>query len=352
MVCRLIKRLALALISLAVAGCGSQGSSPGVPAMLQQTQHSAAATSSPLLYVQNFTLRQKHVYEFLLGFAVNASGNVPPVFKIGGKQTRKGQLGGVDTNIATDKSGRLYSTGPDLDAIGVWPAGSNGDVSWTAYFNAGCDDFSVEGIRFVLDRAGHVWLACLQGQDPFESAIIEYPAVPAGAKGQISLTPMRKIAGPKTGLIEISAIALNGNGQVSVDVTNERHSSVLTFADNARGNVAPISSLKLDYKQRNDFGTGMEYDSQGQLVACRTGNFGRNPRLLTFAPGAQGSGAPIRILPVPACDAFTLDSQDNIYIAYNNSILVYAAGAAGAAHTIRTISGNLTTLSGAGSVSF
>jgi hypothetical protein len=341
------RRLALAAISLAlVSGCGSQGSSPAVPAMLQQTQHSSAATSRPLLYVENFTLRHEHAYLHLLGFDVNANGNVPPVFSIGGKQVYKGQRGGVDTNISTDKSGRIYSTGPDLDAIAVWPAGSDGDVPWTAYFTVGCDSFSVNGIRFALDRAGHVWVACLLGQDPFTSAIYEYPAIPADAKGPIASKWMREITGSNTGLSEISAIALNGKGQVSVEVAG----AILTFADTARGNVAPLSSLSA---QLGNWGAStMKYDSQGQLDTCRIENFGRIQTLLTFAPGAQGNDAPISSLSVPGCSAFALDSQGNIYIGYNNSILVYAAGATGTAQPIRTITGNLTTLTGAGSVSF
>jgi len=317
--------------------------------MLQQTQRSAAATSSPLLYVQNTVLRNEQFHTSLLGFAIDANGNVPPVFKIGGRQTQKSQFSGVDTGIAADKSGRVYSTGPNLDAIAVWPAGSNGDVSWTAYFEAGCDDFSPWGIRLALDRAGHVWVACLQGQDPYESAIFEYPAVPADAKGPIVSKWMRKITGSKTGLTVISAIALNGKGQVSVQTSG----SILTFADTARGDVAPLSSLSGDMTQLGYMGpSSMKYDSQGQLLACRTGNFGANPTLLRFAPGAQGNDAPISSLSVPACSAFTLDSQDNIFIGFNNSILVYAAGAAGTAQPVRTISGSLTNLSGAGSVSF
>ncbi len=295
--------------------------------------------------MENFTIRNEHAYASLLGFDVNANGNVPPVLKIGGKQTRKGQHGGVDTNIATDKSGRVYSTGPNLDAIAVWPAGSNGDVSWTAYFEAGCDSFSANGIRFALDRAGHVWVACLLGQDPNTSAIYEYPAIPADAKGPIAPKPMRKITGSKTGLFEISAIALNGKGQVSVEVGG----SILTFADTTGSNVAPLSTLSA---QLGGYGAStIKYDSQGQLVACSVENDGDTQTLLTFPPGAQRNDAPISSLSVPACTAFTLDSQDNIYIGFNNSILVYAAGAAGTAQPIRTIRGNQTTLSGAGSVS-
>jgi len=316
--------------------------------MLQQTQHSSAATSSPLLYVENFTIRNEHAYASLLGFDVNANGNVPPVLKIGGKQTQNGQLRGVDTNIATDKSGRVYSTGPNLDAIAVWPAGSNGDVPWTAYFNAGCDTMGVDGIRLALDRAGHVWVACFQGQDPDTSAIFEYPAIPADAKGPITLKWMRKIVGTKTGLAVISAIALNGKGQVSVETSG----AILTFADTARGNVAPLSTLSGENTQLagNAGATGMQYDSLGRIVACNYNYY--KPSLLTFAPGAHGNEAPISTLVVPTCSALTLDSQDNIYIGFNNSILVYVAGATGTAQPIRTISGNRTTLSGAGSVSF
>ncbi len=95
--------------------------------------------------------------------------------------------------------------------------------------------------------------------------------------------------------------------------------------------------------------SGIKYDSHGRLVVCSNSH---KPRLLTFARGAHGNVAPIGTLFVPGCSGITLDSEDNIYVAFQDSILVYAAGAVGSTQPIRIISGNLTTLSSAYGISF
>ena len=69
-----VRRLALAFISLAVTGCGLQGPSTGVPAMLQQTQRSSAATSSSMIYVTNPATQYPGAGS-ILGFSADASGS-------------------------------------------------------------------------------------------------------------------------------------------------------------------------------------------------------------------------------------------------------------------------------------
>jgi hypothetical protein len=353
-------RLTLAFVSIAVSGCGSQGSSPGVPAMLQQTQHSSAAKNGPLIYVANTHEKGgRWHHASLLGFASDANGNVPPVFDIRGNATDMGRWLGGSTSVAVDKRGRMYAIGINPCEIGVWPAGSNGDVRFASEFPVNCDDFGGPPISFVLDGRGDIWAASFVGtyMDGAGSKIYEYPPVPAGATGEITPGTVRSIGGPKTGLHYVTSIALNGKGQVSVQNSNGRNSArsntILTFAETANGNVAPLSRLEGYKTQLSGKGyesaTGIKYDSQGRLVACSNNH---KPRLLTFARGAHGNVAPIRTLFVPGCSAITLDPQDNIYIAFEDSISVYAAGSVGSATPIRIIRGNLTTLSGASSIAF
>ena len=354
---RILKRLALASLSLAVTGCGSQGSSPGVPAMLQQTQHSSAATSAPLIYVANTHAKGgRWHHASLLGFARYANGNVPPVFEIRGNATDMARWGATSTSVALDSSGRLYGIGKDQCEIGVWPAGSNGDALYATEFSIGCNSFGGPPIRFVLDSRGDTWASSFMSDytDGPMSTIYEYPPVPADSTGDITPSPIRAIGGWKTGIHYVDSIALNGKGQVSVQESNGRNhgrtTAILTFAETANGNVAPLSRLEGFKTQLGFLGpSGIRYDSQGRLVVCSNS---RGPRLLTFAPGAHGNAAPIRTLFVPGCYGINLDRNDNIYIAFNDSILVYAAGSEGSAKPIRIISGNLTTLSTATGVSF
>ncbi len=147
---------------------------------------------------------------------------------------------------------------------------------------------------------------------------------------------------------------------MSVQQTNAKTYKIriLTFAETANGDVAPLSTLGGDKTQLSGpsddsgfgAGSGIKYDSKGRLIACT--NRKDEPRLLTFAPGAHGNVAPISTLVVPGCSSITLDPKDNIYIAFKDSILVYAAGSAGTAQPMRTITGPLTTLSSTTSVSF
>jgi hypothetical protein len=93
---------------------------------------------------------------------------------------------------------------------------------------------------------------------------------------------------------------------------------------------------------------GITYDSQGQLVVCT--NRRNEPRILTFARGATGNVAPITTLKVAGCRGVTLDSDDDIYVAFGGSITEYAAGASGTAQPLRVISGNLTGLTNASGI--
>ena len=323
-----------------------------MPAMLQQTQRLSAATSAPMIYVSNVYLRGRKDNS-LLGFASDADGNVAPLVRISGR--RAAISSGM--SAAIDKNGRLYMTGNNICDVGVWPAGSNGDVGDAAQFYVRCDNFPAPPVNFVLDDRDHVWAAAYQGAygyggaDP-RSSIVEYQPVPAGAAGDIKLRAIRTIGGTKTGMHKIAAIALSGRGLVSVQRPN---GTVLTFAATANGNVAPLSVLGGDKTQLAGhwvgplwFG-GIKYDSQGRLVAC-SGK--AKPRILTFAPGAHGNVAPISTLFVPGCFGIALDRYDNIYVSFYNSISVYAAGSTGSAKPIRTIKGKLTTLHTAANITF
>jgi hypothetical protein len=323
--------------------------------MLQQTQHSSAAKNGPLIYVANTHEKGgRWHHASLLGFASDANGNVPPVFEIRGNATDQARLGAASASVAIDKSGRLYGIGKDECEIGVWPAGSNGDVPFSTQFGVYCTGFDSPPIDFVLDSSGDTWVAAYVGQytDGPRSSIAEYAPVPPGATGYIAAKPIRFITGPKTGLHYNLSIALNGKGQVSVQDGVNSKSRILTFSETANGNVAPLSRLE-GYKTQLGSSaawssSGIKYDSHGRLVVCSNN---RKPSLLTFAPGAHGNVAPIKTLFVPGCSGISLDPNDNVYVSFNNSILVYAASATGTAQPIRTITGPLTTLSQTSGVS-
>lgn len=341
-----MKHFQVALVCIAlpvIATACSIGRTSDLPTASTEVQRSSAATSAPMIYVAN-TFSSNGSHGSFLGFASDANGNVPPVVKILGKHTEVGEWGGVDTSVAVDKRGRFYINSGYENTVGVWPAGSNGDVKPATSFDVDCDDFTSEPVVIVLDDTGHIWYSCFQGSTGASglatSAIYELPRISTNATGHNSIRPIRQINGPNTGLNAISSIALNPKGEVSVE---EYDGAVQTFAATAKGDVPPLYTLS-GYKTSLGIAGGIRYDSRGRLLACSNKH---RPRILTFAPGARGNVAPISSLFVPGCSSITLDSQDNIYIVSATSIMEYAAGATGSANPIRVISGNLTGLTNA-----
>ncbi len=339
-----VRRLALAFISLAVTGCGLQGPSTGVPAMLQQTQRSSAATSSSMIYVTNPATQYPGAGS-ILGFSADASGNVSPTVNIQGPKTG---LGYGSASVVIDKLGRLYTAGSadNLGFVYIWAASSNGDTTPTASLHVGGN---VSGYPMVLtfDRSGDLWVASSNEGGGF---INEYAPIPADANGDLTnrLRPLRTIDGPRPfGINNIISIALNRGGRVSI--AEQFAHGVLTFGHEGAGNFPPLLKLLGD-KTKLDGNGGITYDSQGRLVACT--NRHHQPRILTFAASATGNVAPLSTLRVTGCKGVTLDSDDNVYVAFGSSITEYAAGATGSVQAIRVISGNLTGLTNASGIAF
>jgi hypothetical protein len=350
---RIVRRLALAFISLAVTGCGSQGSSPVVPAMLQQTQRPLAATSGSMIYVTDPPTPFGDGGS-ILGFAGNANGDVSPTLRIAGPKT---SLGYDATGLAIDRLGRLYTTGTgnNVGHVNIWPSGSTGDVKPIASLSV-CGDFPGTPMALKFDQYGHLWLACSGNTGSGE--IVELPRISADATGDMirHLRPLRRFSGTISGpgyLVSLTSIALNSTGQVSV----EQGSEILTYAVKQNGHVTPLSVLsgrrtQLDGQVAvtSNFSNEISYDSLGRLVVCVTGK--TKARLLTFAPKAKGNVAPISTLNVAGCRGIFIDSQDDIFVASANAITEYAAGATGSTQPLRVISGNLTGLTNASSIAF
>jgi hypothetical protein len=338
-----VRRLAVASISLAlVTGCGSQGSAPGVPAMLQQAQHSSAAKSSTLLYVTDITADGRGS---IVGFPTDANGNVRPTVRLLGLRTG---LGSNSRSVATDSLGRLYATGNDDNSgkIYIWRPGSNGNVRATAFFTV-CRNDAPYWIVLAVDPSDHLWVACRDGG---RAALLEYPQIRADAAGDIGrdYPPLRDIEGENTGLRLISAIAFNAKGQVSVQ-TGRR--LISTFAKDQNGNVAPVASLG-GHKTLLDGVGSIGYDAQGRLVACTYR--GGPPLVLTFARGASGNVDPINILHgINNCEDFAFDPNSGVmYNVVPNTITKYAATNMRWATPIRVIKGNFTHLTDADGIAF
>jgi hypothetical protein len=338
-----MKRYQLLLVCIALpviaTACGS-GRASDLPTATFQAQSSSAATSHPMLYVAN-PAAQYPGRGSVLGFTAETNGNVSPTLLIRGLRTR---LGGNSESVAIDKLGRLYSTGggEHLNIINVWQSGSSGDTKPIAHFSY-CGWSAPSPMMLTFDRSGDLWVAC---SDEGGGSILEYPPLPADAKGNLdhSYRWIRNVGGTDD-FNDFTAIAVSANGLVSVE--NDFYNSIVTLGRKENDGSTPLFQLGGDQTQLDGQG-GISYDSQGRLIVCTNAN--SEPRLLTFAPRANGNVAPISTLSVAGCKGVTLDRQDNIYVVSATAITEYAAGASGSAQPLRVISGNLTGLTNASDI--
>jgi len=169
--------------------------------------------------------------------------NEAPIATIYGSNTGMEGPGG----IAVDSSGKIYVTGPVLDAEGrltgsegvaVYAAGSNGNVA-----------------------------------------------------------PIAAITGNNTGLISPSGIAVDSSGKIYVaDVgpNGNGPGSVFVYAAGSNGNVAPIAAISGSNTGLEVPAPGIAVDSSGKIYVADDGPNGNGPgSVFVYAAGSNGSAAPI-----------------------------------------------------------
>ena len=209
----------------------------------------------------------------ILVFAPNASGNTAPTRTISGPDTG---LTGKPHGIAAPGDGTIYVTSHYTDEILVFAPDATGNA-------APVRRITTPGLNgphgITLDTTNNrLWVASQLNQTIY--------ALPIDGSG--SVTPLRTIAGPATGLQNPRTLALGSSGQLYV--TDD---AVRVFDTNANGNRTPGKVLPIGTETGIDTATGLTVDPQTGTV------YVANPAtnsIRAYAPTANGQVRPVRIL--------------------------------------------------------
>ena len=184
-----------------------------------------AVDSNGNLYVSDYLAKTIYV------FAAGAAGNAAPIRTIAGSNTQLSQPSG----LSFDSSGHLYVTNirDTVAPIEEFAAGANGNVAPIA--TIGGSHTGIGGLYNVsLDRNDRIVAAYGDRIKIFA----------AGAHGNVA--PVAVIKGSATKLVDATTAGTGAGSTIYVtNIIDVQHlkSSILAFASNADGNVAPLRQI-------------------------------------------------------------------------------------------------------------
>ena len=276
-------------------------------------------------------------------YSSGSTGNIAPVRTITGNLTRLSSLSG----IAVDSSGSIYASslgveGSNGGGILIFAPGSNGDVAPTMSIDGDCANLTTTG-PIALDASANLYVG---GYDKIVVFAHNDPFPPQGAVQ--CLEPAFQISGPKTGIKELTGIAVDSVGDIFV--TDSESNSVSAFQSGDNGDVEPSATIATP---TNIFEpTGVALDSSGRIYVAN-GNRDRavSDTVTIYAPGSNAATPPIGSIEGDKAEistpfAVALDKAGKIYVAnqvdgynFDGSITVYSAGSVGNVAPIAKISG-------------
>lgn len=229
-------------------------------------------------------------------------------------------------DMAVGKDGALYvltRAGGDDRAqwrIHVYPPNAEGDVAPTRVITGPRTGLG-NPVAIAVDRDGRIYiLNNLGGQDPLVSAA-SITVYAREARGDAA--PIRTIAGRATGMLAPTALTVGDEGAVYVanaGVWNDDHGSVRVYPADAAGHTPPLRTL-IGLETRLIAPTSLAVgrgDTLYVLGATRL-VFG-SKRIAVFAPNADGEATPIRTIEGDATGfaepaGIAVDDDGQVYVA-------------------------------------
>ena len=313
---RLRKFSFVVILLLLFGGCGSGNGSSPVP-------HAAK-----LIFVGYFCFGAQPSSVRI--FAADANGSAAPLAILGGDQT------GITAPaaVALDRIDQLYvaNAASSNPAILVFAQGASGNVAPMRSISGSNTGLNAP-FGVVVDQAGNIFVA-----NEGASNVLKFDAAANG-----NVAPVAIIAGANTGLAAppLGPLEISLDIRQRIYVTNVPNNSVLIFAPDADGNVAPIATLAgpntgLDGPIQAVFGpSGRIYVSDN--THCFPNCTGAEPFAITvYKRHASGDAVPVRTITGSNTHLFlpagiAVDDTEQIYAANqkDNSVQIFPRGSDG-----------------------
>lgn len=297
-----------------VAGCGNNGTrgsdlapdptTPGGPLV--------AGGATTMFVVQNNTTSgvtgvafNSATADSVLAFSTTASGVTTPA------PAFSGPTGIFIAGVTTDAAGNIYAAGNDSAGTGrimVFAAGATGTptpLRTVLGSQTGLNNPS--GI--TLDSAGNIYVTTYTAGGSTANSIVEFAP---NADGNVA--PLRTISGALTGLNDPAGIAVDTNGNIYVADFSANMVSI--FGATANGNVLPTRTFATVAPPGQ-----IALDSSNNIYLALYSSNGAYGAVNVFPSTATGTPTPTRVVGGQALGSdflmgMALDSKNNLYTVY------------------------------------